>query len=90
MRFHTKRKLHGEILNFQNRPSGRSFCCDPVLNKKFLKLFVIFLFFSASSAVCVEFFVKSHLMSNDSNALNHAVNECTGAAEIINGKSCKT
>lgn len=48
-----------------------------------MELIIAILFFSASSAVCVQFFVKSHLMSNDSNALNHAVNECTGAAEMI-------
>lgn len=48
-----------------------------------MELIIAILFFSASSAVCIQFFVKSHLMSNDSNALNHAVNECTGAAEII-------
>lgn len=48
-----------------------------------MELIIAILFFSASSAVCVQFFVKSHLMSNDSNALNHAVNECAGAAEII-------
>lgn len=48
-----------------------------------MELIIAILFFSASSAVCVQFFVKSHLLSNDSNALNHAVNECAGAAEII-------
>lgn len=53
-----------------------------------MELIIAILFFSASSAVCVQFFVKSHLMSNDSNALNHAVNECAGAAEIIDTADC--
>lgn len=48
-----------------------------------MELILAILFFSIASAVCVQFFVKSHLLSHDSNALNHAVNECAGAAEII-------
>lgn len=49
-----------------------------------MELIIAILFFSVFSAVCVQFFVKSHLLSNDSSALNHAVNECAGTAEIIN------
>lgn len=49
-----------------------------------MELIIAILFFSVFSAVCVQFFVKSHLLSNDSNALNHAVNECASIAEIIN------
>lgn len=48
-----------------------------------IELIIAIFFFSVASAVCVEFFVKSHLMSRDSGALAHAVNECSGAAEII-------
>lgn len=48
-----------------------------------MELILAILFFSVASAVCVEFFVKSHLMSLDSEALTHAVNECSGAAEIL-------
>lgn len=48
-----------------------------------MELILAILFFSIASAVCVQFFVKSHLLSHDSNALNHAANECAGAAEII-------
>lgn len=48
-----------------------------------MELIIAIFFFSAASAVCIQFFVKSHLLSNDSNALNHAVNECTSAAELI-------
>ena len=48
-----------------------------------MELILAILFFSVASAVCVEFFVKSHLMSLDSGMLTHAVNECSGAAEIL-------
>lgn len=48
-----------------------------------MELIVAIFFFSAASAVCIQFFVKSHLLSNDSSILNHAVNECTSTAELI-------
>lgn len=48
-----------------------------------MELIIAILFFSVGSAVCVQFFVKSHLLNHDSDALNHAVNECAGTAEII-------
>lgn len=48
-----------------------------------LELILAILFFSIASAVCVQIFVKSHLLSKDAQALNLAISECTGAAEII-------
>lgn len=48
-----------------------------------MELILAILFFSVASAVCVEFFAKAHLMRLDSEALTHAVNECSGAAEIL-------
>lgn len=48
-----------------------------------MELILAILFFSVASAVCVQFFVKSHLLNLDSSALTHAVNECSGAAEIL-------
>ena len=48
-----------------------------------IELILAILFFSVASAVCVQLFVKSHLLSTDSNALNHAVNECANVAEIV-------
>lgn len=48
-----------------------------------MELILAIFFFSAASAVCVQFFVKSHLLSRDSNALNHAVNICAGIAETV-------
>lgn len=49
-----------------------------------LELILAILFFSLASAVCVQFFVKSHLLSRDARNLNYAVNECSGIAEIVN------
>lgn len=49
-----------------------------------LELILAILFFSLASAVCVQFFVKSHILSRDAQRLNHAVNECSGIAEIVN------
>lgn len=48
-----------------------------------MELIIAIFFFSAASAVCIQFFVKSHLLSRDSNTLNHAVNECASTAELI-------
>lgn len=48
-----------------------------------LELILAILFFSLASAVCVQFFVKAHLLSRDARNINHAVNECSGIAEII-------
>ena len=48
-----------------------------------MELIIAILFFSIASAVCVQFFVKSHLLSRDADALNHAVNECSSVAEAL-------
>ncbi len=47
-----------------------------------MELILAILFFSVTSAVCVQFFVKSHLLSRDSKILSQAVNECANIAEI--------
>lgn len=47
-----------------------------------MELILAILFFSIASAVCVQFFVKSHLLSRHSQELSHAVNECSSIAEI--------
>lgn len=49
-----------------------------------LELILAILFFSIASAVCVQIFVKAHLLSKDAQALQLAINECTGVAELIN------
>lgn len=46
-----------------------------------MELILAIFFFTAASAVCVQIFVKAHVLSTESRALNHAVNLCTGAAE---------
>lgn len=48
-----------------------------------MELILAILFFSVASAVCVQFFVKSHIMSQSSEMLTYAVNECSGMAEVI-------
>lgn len=52
-----------------------------------MELILAILFFSITSAVCVQFFVKSHVLSQQSQALNHAVNECSAVAEISRSSS---
>lgn len=46
-----------------------------------MELILAIFFFTAASAVCVQIFVKAHVLSSQSRALNQAVNLCTGAAE---------
>lgn len=48
-----------------------------------LELILAILFFSIASAICVQLFVKSHLLSRKAENLSIAVNECSDAAEII-------
>lgn len=48
-----------------------------------LELILAILFFSIASAVCVQIFVRSRLMSDEAQALSHAVSECSGCAEVV-------
>ena len=48
-----------------------------------LELILAILFFSIASAVCVQFFVKSHLLSQDAQKLNNSVNEVSSMAELV-------
>ncbi len=48
-----------------------------------MELILAILFFSIASAVCVQFFVKSHLLCKDSQTLNYAVNTCSSVAESL-------
>ncbi|MGC4020346.1 MAG: hypothetical protein QM793_14730 [Muricomes sp.] len=48
-----------------------------------LELILAILFFSIASAVCVQFFVKSHLLSQDARKLNTSVSEVSSIAELI-------
>lgn len=49
-----------------------------------LELILAILFFSIASAVCVQIFVKSHLLSQDARELNMSVTEVSNIAELIN------
>ena len=55
-----------------------------------MELIIAILFFSVASAVCLQFFVKSHLVSEDSYILTCSVNECSGVAEIITASESLT
>ena len=47
-----------------------------------MELIIAILFFCLASAVCVRFFVKSHLIERDTTALNHAANYASSVAEM--------
>lgn len=50
----------------------------------FLMEFIIaVLFFILASTVCVQFFVKSHMLEQESVDLNHAVTAASSVAEIL-------
>jgi type II secretory pathway component PulJ len=56
-----------------------------------LELIIAIMFFSIASAVCVQFFVKSHLLSESARELNISVNEVSSTAELIlSSKDLKT
>ena len=46
-----------------------------------LELILAVLFFSVASALCIQIFIKAHLMSQDARDLNFAVNEVSNMAE---------
>ncbi|MDE5910576.1 MAG: hypothetical protein K2H52_17875 [Lachnospiraceae bacterium] len=50
-----------------------------------MEMILSVLFFSLSSAVCVQLFVKSHLISQQSVDLNCAVEHCQNVAEAFYG-----
>lgn len=55
----------------------------PKSSSIFLMEFILaVLFFSVASSVCVQFFVKAHILSQHSQTLSHAVSECSSIAEI--------
>ena len=46
-----------------------------------LELILAIAFFSIAAAICVQFFVKSHALEEDSTNLNRAIHIATSAAE---------
>jgi len=52
-----------------------------------MELIIAILFFAISSAVCVQLFVKAHLMSRDTTDLNHAVACAESASACLRAKN---
>ena len=50
-----------------------------------MEMIIIVLFFSISSAVCVQAFVNSHLIDKKTQELNHAVYKSQSLAEVMRG-----
>ena len=50
-----------------------------------MEMIIIVLFFSISSAVCVQAFVNSHLIDKKTQELNHAVYAAQSLAEVMKG-----
>lgn len=48
-----------------------------------IELILAVFFFSIAGAVCLQLFVKAHLLSKEAGLLAVSVNECSDAAEII-------
>ena len=48
-----------------------------------MELILGILFFTIASAICVQIFIKSHLMSQEATVLNQAVSICSNAAEAF-------
>lgn len=52
-----------------------------------MELIVIILFFSLASTVCIQLFVKSHLLGKETKELNHSVLQAQNIAESFLGSS---
>lgn len=50
-----------------------------------MELIITIMFFSVSAAVCMQLFVKTHLLGKKTMELNHAVAEAQCFAEIMRG-----
>lgn len=50
-----------------------------------MEIIIAILFFSVISAICLQLFVKSHMISRDTEELDSAVNQAVSAADIIRG-----
>lgn len=50
-----------------------------------MELIVVILFFSLASTVCIQLFVKSHLLGKDTEALNNSVLQAQNLAEVFLG-----
>lgn len=50
-----------------------------------MELIITLLLFSICSAVCVQLFVKSHLLTKETKELNYAVSITQSISEVMNG-----
>ena len=48
-----------------------------------MELVVAIMFFTLAASVCITIFVRAHLQSENAKALNHAINICSDAAELV-------
>ncbi|HIW21114.1 MAG TPA: hypothetical protein H9887_03735 [Candidatus Dorea intestinavium] len=48
-----------------------------------MEIIIALLFFSVASAVCIQIFVKAHLLGQDSKALNFATTQTSSMAELL-------
>lgn len=55
-----------------------------------MELMIAILFFSLASAVCVQLFVKAHLLSRETADLNQAVNQAQSTAEVLRATDCSS
>lgn len=46
-----------------------------------MELIIVILFFALTSAVCMQVFVKAHLIAEDTNSMNQAILAANNAAE---------
>lgn len=51
-----------------------------------LELIIAILFFSLTSAVCVQIFVRAHLISRQTQELNTALEKVSGFSEVFLGR----
>lgn len=48
-----------------------------------MELIISILLFSVCSAICIQLFVKSHLLSRETEDLNKAINQASSVAEVL-------
>ncbi len=61
----------------KRKPAGRS-------ELLLIEIIIAILFFSIASAICLQIFVKSHTLGEDTGALNMAVTQTSSAAAVLN------
>lgn len=52
-----------------------------------MELIIVILFFCLTSSICIQLFVKSHILNQDSTNLNVSVNEVSSVAALVGNNS---